>query len=79
MRIVGRPDDPYGERVDWRNPRSLPSIQLQQQPGPKNALGRVKFLFPNPYHVYMHDTPARELFGRSRRDFSHGCSCPCTM
>lgn len=47
--------------------------ELRQRPGPKNALGRVKFLFPNPYHVYMHDTPARELFARSRRDFSHGC------
>jgi murein L,D-transpeptidase YcbB/YkuD len=47
--------------------------ELRQRPGPLNALGHVKFLLPNPYHVYMHDTPARELFRRTRRDFSHGC------
>jgi murein L,D-transpeptidase YcbB/YkuD len=46
---------------------------IRQLPGPKNALGLVKFLFPNSYDVYMHDTPATELFARSRRDFSHGC------
>jgi murein L,D-transpeptidase YcbB/YkuD len=46
---------------------------IRQKPGPKNALGLVKFLFPNSYNVYMHDTPAPELFARSRRDFSHGC------
>jgi murein L,D-transpeptidase YcbB/YkuD len=38
-----------------------------------NSLGLVKFLFPNSYNVYMHDTPATELFSKSRRDFSHGC------
>jgi murein L,D-transpeptidase YcbB/YkuD len=47
--------------------------RLRQRPGPKNALGRVKFLFPNAHGVYLHDTPARTLFQRSRRDFSHGC------
>lgn len=47
--------------------------RLFQSPGPKNALGRVKFEFPNPYAVYLHDTPMKHLFGRSRRDFSHGC------
>jgi L,D-transpeptidase YcbB len=46
---------------------------VRQKPGPKNALGLVKFLFPNSYNVYMHDTPAHELFAKSRRDFSHGC------
>ena len=46
---------------------------LIQMPGPNNALGRVRFDFPNPYAVYMHDTPNRGLFQRSRRDFSHGC------
>ena len=48
-------------------------LQLRQKPGPKNALGAVKFLFPNPYGVYMHDTSARRLFAKVRRDFSHGC------
>jgi len=46
---------------------------LRQKPGPKNALGLVKFVFPNSYSVYMHDTPATKLFAKSRRDFSHGC------
>ena len=48
-------------------------LWLRQRPGPKNALGLVKFVFPNDYRVYMHDTPAQSLFGRKRRDFSHGC------
>jgi murein L,D-transpeptidase YcbB/YkuD len=46
---------------------------VRQTPGPKNALGLVAFMFPNSYAVYMHDTPAPELFSQSRRDFSHGC------
>jgi murein L,D-transpeptidase YcbB/YkuD len=46
---------------------------IRQMPGPKNSLGLVKFLFPNSYNVYMHDTPATEFFAQSRRDFSHGC------
>lgn len=46
---------------------------IRQKPGPKNSLGLVKFIFPNSYNVYMHDTPAQEFFAKSRRDFSHGC------
>jgi len=46
---------------------------LRQKPGPKNALGLVKFVFPNSYSVFMHDTPATAFFTKSRRDFSHGC------
>ena len=46
---------------------------IRQKPGPKDALGLVKFVFPNSYNVYMHDTPSTEFFARSRRDFSHGC------
>ena len=49
------------------------SLRLRQRPGPENALGLVKFVFPNQHDVYMHDTPARSLFARARRDFSHGC------
>jgi L,D-transpeptidase YcbB len=45
----------------------------RQKPGPKNSLGLIKFDMPNPYDVYMHATPATELFSKSRRDFSHGC------
>jgi len=48
-------------------------LQLRQKAGPKNTLGLVKFEFPNAYGVYMHDTSARSLFSRPRRDLSHGC------
>jgi murein L,D-transpeptidase YcbB/YkuD len=50
-----------------------PGRSLRQKPGPNNALGRIKFLFPNRFGVYLHDTPARTLFGRTVRAFSHGC------
>jgi L,D-transpeptidase YcbB len=46
---------------------------IRQNPGPKNSLGLVKFIFPNSYNVYMHDTPEQAFFSKSRRDFSHGC------
>jgi murein L,D-transpeptidase YcbB/YkuD len=46
---------------------------IRQRPGPQNALGAVKFLFPNAYDIYMHDTPSRGLFAREQRAFSHGC------
>jgi murein L,D-transpeptidase YcbB/YkuD len=49
------------------------SVGVRQRPGPKNALGEVKFLFPNDHDVYMHDTPADALFSRQSRAFSHGC------
>jgi murein L,D-transpeptidase YcbB/YkuD len=60
--------------VDWSSvgPGHFP-YQLRQRPGPNNALGRVKFMFPNPHNVYLHDSPAQSLFGRSVRAFSHGC------
>jgi len=48
-------------------------VFIRQRPGPKNSLGLVKFVFPNEYNVYMHDTPSVALFAKSRRDFSHGC------
>lgn len=46
---------------------------LRQKPGPWNALGQVKFIFPNPFSVYLHDTPSRSLFARENRSLSHGC------
>jgi murein L,D-transpeptidase YcbB/YkuD len=49
------------------------TLRLRQKPGPNNSLGLIKFMFPNPYNVYLHSTPAQALFGESRRDFSHGC------
>jgi murein L,D-transpeptidase YcbB/YkuD len=49
------------------------TLRLRQRPGPANALGLVKFVFPNDADVYLHGTPAVELFAHARRDFSHGC------
>jgi murein L,D-transpeptidase YcbB/YkuD len=65
----GMPLDPTA--VDWTG-RSFP-YQLVQQPGANNALGRVKFMFPNEHFVYLHDTPSRDLFERDNRAFSSGC------
>jgi murein L,D-transpeptidase YcbB/YkuD len=47
--------------------------RIRQLPGPDNPLGQIKFMFPNEYDVYLHDTPADHLFSRTERDFSHGC------
>jgi murein L,D-transpeptidase YcbB/YkuD len=60
--------------VDWSaiTQADFP-FRLRQDPGPLNALGRVKFMFINKFNVYLHDTPARPLFEASERDFSHGC------
>jgi lipoprotein-anchoring transpeptidase ErfK/SrfK len=58
----------------WRaSAEGAPLDRLVQRPGPENALGRIKFLFPNHHSVYLHDTPQRGLFGRSQRSLSHGC------
>lgn len=61
-------------QVDWTqvSPRNF-NYTIRQDPGPTNALGRVKFMFPNQFNVYLHDTPARELFSRTERTFSSGC------
>jgi murein L,D-transpeptidase YcbB/YkuD len=48
-------------------------LAVRQKPGPTNALGLVKLMFPNEYNVYLHSTPAPQLFSQTRRDFSHGC------
>jgi murein L,D-transpeptidase YcbB/YkuD len=60
--------------IDWSQAtaRRFP-YNLVQPPGPENALGRVKFMFPNSYAVYLHDTPTRSLFEKSERAFSSGC------
>ena len=52
---------------------SAGKVLVRQKPGPSNALGLVKLMFPNEYNVYLHSTPAPALFSQSRRDFSHGC------
>ena len=62
--------DPW--TVDWRNV-DMRRIQIKQPPGERNALGSIKFMFPNPFAVYLHDTPSKSLFQRDYRAFSHGC------
>lgn len=60
------------ETIDWANQKGFPYL-VRQPAGPRNALGLVKFMFPNPHYVYLHDTNHRELFDRSKRTFSSGC------
>lgn len=58
--------------VDWTS-TSIRNFHVRQRPGPSNALGQIKFLFPNQHDVYLHDTPSKSLFQRSMRAYSHGC------
>ena len=69
---LGR-DPSYLERHRMEMITNEAATRVRQLPGPWNALGRLKFDLPNVYDVYLHDTPAPELFSKSRRDFSHGC------
>jgi murein L,D-transpeptidase YcbB/YkuD len=59
--------------VDWSDEDAIAALRFRQKPGPENALGLVKFIFPNNFSVYLHDTPADALFARDRRALSHGC------
>ncbi|MCA3562036.1 MAG: L,D-transpeptidase family protein [Aestuariivirga sp.] len=59
--------------VSWGSYGSKVPYGIQQPPGAKNALGEIKFLFPNSHDIYMHDTPSRDLFEKDVRAFSHGC------
>ncbi|MFW2541826.1 L,D-transpeptidase family protein [Primorskyibacter sp. 2E107] len=65
--VVGR-----GRSFAGYSARSFP-FSMKQPPGPRNALGSVKFMFPNKYNIYLHDTPSQHLFSQSVRTFSHGC------
>lgn len=68
----------YGGKVvnaaafDWTQ-TNIRQFHIRQKPGPGNALGQIKFLFPNQHDVYLHDTPSKSLFSRSFRAYSHGC------
>ena len=68
----GQEVSPYS--VDWHsyNASNFP-YWFVQDPGPGNALGKIKFLFPNKYNIYLHDTPSKHIFKREKRDVSHGC------
>jgi murein L,D-transpeptidase YcbB/YkuD len=71
--------DGRGQRVSRQNvdfsaftANTFP-FDIKQPPSNSNALGLVKFMFPNPYNIYLHDTPAKNLFARETRAYSHGC------
>ncbi|HEX3036352.1 MAG TPA: L,D-transpeptidase family protein [Thermodesulfobacteriota bacterium] len=72
----------WGKEVKKINPKTINwanvakgkfNYRLRQRPGPLNPLGQIKFIFPNQFHVYLHDTTSQNLFRSARRDFSHGC------
>ncbi|WP_051661095.1 L,D-transpeptidase family protein [Bosea sp. 117] len=65
----GRVVDPGS--IDWS--RGTQGYSFRQPPGERNALGNIKFMFPNKHSVYLHDTPSRSLFANARRAYSHGC------
>ena len=68
----GKPVDPAS--IDWAKASARNfGYTLRQPPGPDNALGRVKFIFPNEHFVFLHDTPSKELFSADQRTFSSGC------
>ncbi|MEX2530607.1 MAG: L,D-transpeptidase family protein [Gemmatimonadota bacterium] len=70
----GQRVDPTG--IEWESLTGAEfnrHYRIRQAPGPRNAMGDVKFMFPNQHNVYLHDTPNRELFGEARRAFSSGC------
>jgi murein L,D-transpeptidase YcbB/YkuD len=73
--VAGQPDSAPVVPITDANIARLRdgTLRLRQRPGPKNSLGLVKFVFPNDSNVYLHGTPAMELFSHARRDFSHGC------
>ena len=63
-----------GDTINWKriNKMQIP-YQIVQDPGPKNALGTVKFMFSNPFSIYLHDTPNKSAFNLTQRAVSHGC------
>ncbi|MBV9075973.1 MAG: L,D-transpeptidase family protein, partial [Methylobacteriaceae bacterium] len=72
--LPGLAADPgYAARRGYEVIRRGNQISVRQPPGERNALGFIKFMFPNQHAVYLHDTPTRNLFGSGRRAFSHGC------
>ncbi len=70
LNAAGKEVNPYS--VSWSGLKRVP-YRLRQDTGDKNALGRIKFMFPNKYNVYIHDTPSKSLFEKDLRVFSHGC------
>jgi murein L,D-transpeptidase YcbB/YkuD len=72
--LNGPAGDPHGLSINWRaiKPGSFP-YRIRQRPGPRNPLGQIKIELPNPFDVYLHDTPTKTAFAREDRHLSHGC------
>lgn len=73
MEVVSGEEVMDASEIDWNKYTETVPFQIRQKPGKNNSLGKMKFLFPNNYNIYLHDTPAKELFNSRKRDFSHGC------
>ena len=73
MEVVGTSGAIDPATIDWSDESVTKALRFRQRPGPDNALGLVKFIFPNHFDIYLHDTPSDRLFFRERRIFSHGC------
>ena len=69
----GRAEPLDPSEIDWSDEEVTKGLRFRQRPGPENALGLVKFIFPNNFAVYLHDTPSDTLFSRDERALSHGC------
>lgn len=72
-KLAEDPDYLVRQNMEFVSASGKNPLRIRQRPGKGNALGKVKFIFPNASNVYLHDTPSVALFGRSRRDLSHGC------
>ena len=73
MEVVSGEEVLDASEIDWDKYTERVPFQIRQKPGKDNSLGKMKFLFPNNYNIYLHDTPAKDLFTSRKRDFSHGC------
>jgi len=74
MKVISADGEVDPATIDWNSVDAKnPKMRVVQREGAGNSLGRVKFMFPNPYDVYLHDTPQKKLFARNMRALSHGC------
>jgi murein L,D-transpeptidase YcbB/YkuD len=73
MRVYVGDQEVDAGSIDWSDAEQVARLRVRQEPGAGNALGRLKFMFPNQFNVYLHDTPSGHLFSRDARGFSHGC------
>ena len=74
IRVFRDGNEVAATQIAWNNySRGNFPFRLRQDPGNSNALGRIKFMFPNKFNIYIHDTPSKSLFSRAERAFSHGC------